>query len=317
MPEAVIVATGRTPIGRAFKGSLVDMRPDDLTALVVREVLAKFPELDPHERRGPASWAAASRPASRASTSRASPRSSPGSTTSPASRSTGTARRRSRPSAWPPTRSAPARATSSSPPGSRPSRASRNGASDQRQGDQPPLRRRRWRAPSRAPSASATRGRPPEGLPDIYIAMGQTAENVAECEKRLAHSRWTSSRCAARSWPWSPGERLLRARDHPGHPARRHGGVERRRPAAGHDAREALLAGPGLPRGRHGHGRQRLPAQRRRRGGRRDERHQGARSSASPRSRASSPVGRQRAQPRDHGPRPDRGVAARRWRAPA
>src|ERR1700691_5677995 len=47
MPEAVIVATGRTPIGRAFKGSLVDMRPDDLTALVVREVLAKLPQLDP------------------------------------------------------------------------------------------------------------------------------------------------------------------------------------------------------------------------------------------------------------------------------
>ena len=47
MPEAVIVATGRTPIGRAFKGSLVDMRPDDLTALVVRAVLAKVPQLDP------------------------------------------------------------------------------------------------------------------------------------------------------------------------------------------------------------------------------------------------------------------------------
>src|SRR5450631_2077870 len=47
MPEAVIVATGRTPIGRAFKGSLVDMRPDDLTALVVRTVLAKLPDLDP------------------------------------------------------------------------------------------------------------------------------------------------------------------------------------------------------------------------------------------------------------------------------
>ena len=47
MPEAVIVATGRTPIGRAFKGSLVDMRPDDLTALVVRAVLAKLPDLDP------------------------------------------------------------------------------------------------------------------------------------------------------------------------------------------------------------------------------------------------------------------------------
>jgi acetyl-CoA C-acetyltransferase len=48
MPEAVIVATGRTPIGRAFKGSLVDMRPDDLTAHVVREVLNKIPQLDPN-----------------------------------------------------------------------------------------------------------------------------------------------------------------------------------------------------------------------------------------------------------------------------
>ena len=40
MPEAVIVATGRTPIGRANKGSLVECRPDDLSALVIREVLA-------------------------------------------------------------------------------------------------------------------------------------------------------------------------------------------------------------------------------------------------------------------------------------
>jgi acetyl-CoA C-acetyltransferase len=49
MPEAVIVATGRTPIGRANKGSLVDCRPDDLAALVVREVLAKVPQLDPQQ----------------------------------------------------------------------------------------------------------------------------------------------------------------------------------------------------------------------------------------------------------------------------
>ncbi len=47
MPEAVIVATGRTPIGRANKGSLVTCRPDDLTAHVVTAVLAKVPELDP------------------------------------------------------------------------------------------------------------------------------------------------------------------------------------------------------------------------------------------------------------------------------
>jgi len=48
MPEAVIVATGRTPIGRANKGSLVDCRPDDLGTLVVRAVLDKVPQLAPH-----------------------------------------------------------------------------------------------------------------------------------------------------------------------------------------------------------------------------------------------------------------------------
>ncbi|HET7721943.1 MAG TPA: beta-ketoacyl synthase N-terminal-like domain-containing protein, partial [Acidimicrobiales bacterium] len=47
MPEAVIVATGRTPIGRAFKGSLVECRPDDLAALAIKEVVAKVSALDP------------------------------------------------------------------------------------------------------------------------------------------------------------------------------------------------------------------------------------------------------------------------------
>jgi acetyl-CoA C-acetyltransferase len=45
MPEAVIVATARTPIGRAMKGSLVDCRPDDLTALIISAVMAKVPQL--------------------------------------------------------------------------------------------------------------------------------------------------------------------------------------------------------------------------------------------------------------------------------
>ena len=49
MPDAVIVATGRTPIGRAFKGSLVECRPDDLAALAIKEVVAKVPQLDPAE----------------------------------------------------------------------------------------------------------------------------------------------------------------------------------------------------------------------------------------------------------------------------
>jgi acetyl-CoA C-acetyltransferase len=47
MPEAVIVSTARTPIGRAFKGSLIEMRPDDLAAIAVRAALAKVPNLDP------------------------------------------------------------------------------------------------------------------------------------------------------------------------------------------------------------------------------------------------------------------------------
>ncbi|MGZ6826115.1 MAG: acetyl-CoA C-acetyltransferase [Mycobacteriales bacterium] len=45
MPEAVIVATARTPIGRAFKGSLASARPDDLAAFAVATALAKVPAL--------------------------------------------------------------------------------------------------------------------------------------------------------------------------------------------------------------------------------------------------------------------------------
>jgi acetyl-CoA C-acetyltransferase len=45
MPEAVIVATARSPIGRAFKGSLKDVRPDDLAAFIVKALLEKVPDL--------------------------------------------------------------------------------------------------------------------------------------------------------------------------------------------------------------------------------------------------------------------------------
>ena len=47
MTEAYIVATARSPIGRARKGSLIGIRPDDLTARIVRAALAKVPALDP------------------------------------------------------------------------------------------------------------------------------------------------------------------------------------------------------------------------------------------------------------------------------
>jgi acetyl-CoA C-acetyltransferase len=46
MPEPVIVALGRSPIGRAMKGSLVNIRPDDLAASVVNQVLDRLPQLD-------------------------------------------------------------------------------------------------------------------------------------------------------------------------------------------------------------------------------------------------------------------------------
>lgn len=47
MPEAVIVATARSPIGRARKGSLKDIRPDDLVAQMIRAALDQVPQLDP------------------------------------------------------------------------------------------------------------------------------------------------------------------------------------------------------------------------------------------------------------------------------
>ncbi|MEU3502176.1 acetyl-CoA C-acetyltransferase [Streptomyces hundungensis] len=49
MPEAVIVSAARSPIGRAFKGSLKDLRPDDLTATIIEAALAKVPGLDPRD----------------------------------------------------------------------------------------------------------------------------------------------------------------------------------------------------------------------------------------------------------------------------
>ena len=47
MTEAVIVSTARSPIGRAMKGSLTEVRPDDMTATIVKAALEKVPQLDP------------------------------------------------------------------------------------------------------------------------------------------------------------------------------------------------------------------------------------------------------------------------------
>src|SRR5256714_4367880 len=47
MPEAVIVDAVRTPIGRAFKGSLAQQRPDEMGAFIVDQMLERNPEVDP------------------------------------------------------------------------------------------------------------------------------------------------------------------------------------------------------------------------------------------------------------------------------
>jgi len=49
MPEAVVVATARSPIGRAFKGSLTSIRPDDLAAQIITAALGKVPQLNPED----------------------------------------------------------------------------------------------------------------------------------------------------------------------------------------------------------------------------------------------------------------------------
>ena len=49
MPEAVIVAAARSPIGRAFKGAMTELRPDDLTATIVAAAMEQVPQLDPSE----------------------------------------------------------------------------------------------------------------------------------------------------------------------------------------------------------------------------------------------------------------------------
>ena len=71
MPEAVIVSAARSPIGRANKGSLVDFRPDDLSAAIVRAAAAKVPNLDPAESR--TSSSAADCPVARPATISAEP----------------------------------------------------------------------------------------------------------------------------------------------------------------------------------------------------------------------------------------------------
>jgi acetyl-CoA C-acetyltransferase len=179
MPEAVIVATGRTPIGRAMKGSLVDCRPDDLAALVVREVLAKVPALDPAlvedvmvgcgQPAGEAGYNVARVAALLAGID------APGVTVNRyCSSSLQTIRMA-------------AHAIKAGEgdvfvaAGVETVSRFGQGASDVGPHN-PAFASAEARTAQRAPAVTAP-WTPPTGLPDIYIAMGQTAENVAEHEK--------------------------------------------------------------------------------------------------------------------------------------
>ena len=125
---------------------------------------------------------------------------------------------------------------------------------------------------------------PPQGLPDIYIAMGQTAENVVQYtgvtrEEMDEFGKLSQDRAVANVENGFFAEEIT--------PVTLPDGtvVSTRRRAAGrrHDGGPGQ-AQAGVPPRRHGHRRQRLPAQRRRRRRARDERHAGPRSSASRRS---------------------------------
>ena len=272
MPEAVIVATGRTPIGRANKGSLVDCRPDDLAALAVREVLDKVPQLDPQQRRG-------RHPGLRPARRRGRVQHRPGGGHS--GRTAQRARRDREPLLL---------VVAAGHPHGRPRHPGRRRRRlrGRRGGDgQPlPLRRRRHRAPQ--PPVRRRRGPHRGPHPGLHRAVdalrraprrlhrhGPDGRERGRAEGRLPPGPGRVRRTVPDPGRGRPGGRLLRPGDHPGDPAQRRRGHQGRRPPARHQPGEALHPPAGVPRGRHGHGGQRLPAERRlgRRGG--HERHPG------------------------------------------
>ena len=278
MADAVIVATARSPIGRAFKGSLEDLRPDDLAATIVAAALAKVPELDPRDVDDLMLGCGL-------------PGGEQGSTW-PAWWRCSWATTTSRHHADPVLRVVPADHPDGHP---RHQGRRRRRVRLRRSGDGQPVRQGQQRLAARHQEPAVRRGRgaapaarrgrrrlarpAPDGLlPDAYIAMGQTAENVAQL---AGISRAEQDEFAVRSQNLAEQAhraRLLRARDHAGHPSRRHPVSARTTaPAPGVTSRRVAAAQAGLPPRRVGHRRQLLPAQRRRGRGRGDERHQGAR----------------------------------------
>ncbi|MEZ5411394.1 MAG: acetyl-CoA C-acetyltransferase [Acidimicrobiales bacterium] len=180
MPEAVIVSTARSPIGRAFKGSLVNERPDDITAQMVSAALAQVPALDPAEVEdlmlgtgSPAGEQGFN--AARVVAVLAGLNDVPGVTVNRyCSSSLQTIRMAAHA-----IRAGEGHAFVAA--GVEFVSRYGNGASDNADAVNPVFTDAQARSAERsAPGAPVWT--PPAGLPDIYIAMGQTAENVAQLE---------------------------------------------------------------------------------------------------------------------------------------
>ena len=227
MPEAVIVATARSPIGRAFKGSLTQVRPDDLAATIVRAALDKVPGLDPRRHRRPD--AGLRRAGGRAGRQHG-PAGRGGrwaSTRCRARRSTGTAHRRCRRRGWPSTRSRRARATSSSRPGSSACRTMPRSpvpVPDARSSSTPLFDEAQARTEAAAGGerdlARPARGRP---APRRLHRDGPDGREPRHAHAASRAPSRTSSACARRTWPRRPSPTASSSREiTPVTTARRH-----------------------------------------------------------------------------------------------
>jgi acetyl-CoA C-acetyltransferase len=190
MPEAVIVSTARSPIGRAFKGSLIHERPDDIATQIVKAALDKVPELDPNEVEdlimgtgSPAGEQGFNM--ARVVALMAGMDNVPGVTINRyCSSSLQTIRMAAHA-----IRAGEGDAFIAA--GSEFVSRYANGASDNASAQNPIFADAQERTANRTGPGTDTWS-PPQGLPDIYIAMGQTAENVAQLENvsREAQDEW-------------------------------------------------------------------------------------------------------------------------------
>ena len=225
MPEAVIVDAVRTPIGRAFKGSLAQLRPDELGAFIVDALLERNPEVDPELIEEvycgvglPQGLQGFNMGRIIALLSEKLPMSVNGATVSRYCASSLETIRQA------------ANAVVAG------------------QGDVYIAAGVEWvsryneAVEGARPQDQNEKLQGRNGQPDAYISMGMTAENVAE---RYEVSRADMDKYAQRSQELAvavAGERLLRPRDRAGDAAGRHRGRQGRRPARQLDAREAGLS---------------------------------------------------------------------------